>query len=229
MDSTLKPLGVRNVREFGRNPTKFALMAGSRSMRVTDVVVSLLALFFLLPLLLITALCVFVTDPGPIFFAHRRIGRGGSYFHCLKFRTMMVNAAELLDKLLAEDPVAKASWDRDHKLKDDPRVTPIGRFLRSSSLDELPQFWNVLRGDMSLVGPRPIVDGEVVRYGRYFEDYCRVRPGITGLWQVSGRNDVTYRRRVALDVVYARSQSIRLNMKIMAMTVPCVIQAKGSY
>jgi exopolysaccharide production protein ExoY len=142
---------------------------------------------------------------------------------------MAVDAEARLSELLKNDPVARLEWDRDHKLKNDPRITPIGNFLRKSSLDELPQLFNVLIGEMSLVGPRPIVIGEVARYGRYFQQYCSVRPGITGLWQISGRNDVTYRRRVAMDVTYARAQSYGLNMRILVGTVPSVLFARGSY
>lgn len=197
--------------------------------RICDLVFSILLLLFLAPLMLLIAVLVYATDPGPIFFGHRRIGQYGREFRCLKFRSMVVDSAERLARLLETDERARAEWQRDHKLKDDPRVTPLGRFLRKSSLDELPQLFNVLRGEMSLVGPRPIVAEEVVRYGRYFTSYRAVRPGVTGLWQVSGRNNVSYRRRVALDVAYARSRSIGLDCKILVMTVPKVILARGSY
>ena len=133
------------------------------------------------------------------------------------------------DRLEASDPIARLEWEKDHKLRNDPRITRLGSFLRKSSLDELPQLFNVLRGEMSLVGPRPIVDAEVVRYGRYFADYCSVRPGITGLWQISGRNDVSYRRRVALDVAFARARSRSLYVRILAGTVPSVLVRRGSY
>lgn len=197
--------------------------------RLLDVALCTLAMIFLLPLLLVVTAAVFVSNPGPIFFAHRRVGRGGRTFYCYKFRTMIVNAEERLEQILAGDVVRKLEWERDHKLKDDPRITSIGLFLRRSSLDELPQLWNVLRGDMSIVGPRPIVQGEISRYGRYFADYCKVQPGITGIWQVSGRNDVSYRRRVAMDITYSRTRSLGLNVRIMAMTVPSVLMARGSY
>jgi lipopolysaccharide/colanic/teichoic acid biosynthesis glycosyltransferase len=179
-------------------------------------------------MLVVTAL-IMVTDPGPVIFGHQRIGRDGRLFRCLKFRSMVVDAQERLAELLSRDEQARAEWARDQKLKNDPRITKIGNFLRRSSLDELPQLFNVLRGDMSLVGPRPIVQGERPRYGRYIEAYHSVRPGITGLWQISGRNDVSYRRRVALDVAYSRSKSFTLDIKILMMTVPNVLLAKGSY
>lgn len=197
--------------------------------RALDVGVSLAALAFLLPLLVVIAVLVFVTNPGPIFFAHRRMGRNGIAFPCLKFRTMVVDAEQRLNAILLADPIARLDWERDHKLKNDPRITAIGNFLRKSSLDELPQLLNVFRGDMAIVGPRPIVLAEANRYGRYFQDYCRVRPGITGMWQISGRNDVTYRRRVALDVAYARTRSIGLDLKIILLTIPAVLAARGSY
>ena len=201
----------------------------TRITRALDVTIALVALIFFLPLMLVVAALVYATDPGPIFFAHRRIGKGGRHFRCLKFRSMAVNAEALLSDLLANDPMARAEWARDHKLKDDPRITAVGAFLRKSSLDELPQIFNVLCGDMALVGPRPIVDAEALRYGRYFAHYCSVRPGITGLWQVSGRNNVSYRRRVAFDVAYSRSRSTLFDVKILAMTVPSVVMARGSY
>ncbi len=197
--------------------------------RVCDVVISIVLLLLLAPLMMTIAVLVYATDPGPIFFGHRRIGQHGREFRCLKFRSMVIDSAERLAHLLATDDKARAEWDRDHKLKHDPRVTPIGRFLRKSSLDELPQLFNVLRGEMSLVGPRPIVAEEIGRYGRHIVAYRAVRPGITGLWQISGRNNVSYRRRVALDVAYARSRSIGLDCKILFMTVPKVIFARGSY
>lgn len=197
--------------------------------RVLDLVVAALALFFFLPLFVVIAALLFISNPGPIFFAHRRIGKDGRPFACLKFRTMVVDADARLVQLLATDPDARAQWDRDHKLRNDPRITPVGLFVRRSSLDELPQLLNVLIGNMSLVGPRPIVPGEVARYGRYFTEYCSVLPGITGLWQVSGRNDVSYRRRVALDVKYARTRSLATNLRVIAMTVPAVFAARGSY
>lgn len=196
--------------------------------RLLDIVIASLAILFLGPLMLIIALAVWIVDPGPIFFAHHRIGRSGRIFPCYKFRSMVTNSQEVLERLLESDNVARLEWEVNHKLTDDPRITKIGRFLRKSSLDELPQFFNVLRGDMGLVGPRPIVAAEVVRYGRYFREYCAVRPGITGLWQISGRSDTTYRRRVALDVMYSRNRTMRLNMRILAATPLVVVIAKGS-
>lgn len=197
--------------------------------RILDVTLAIIALVILAPLMAIIAAVIYILDPGPIIFAHQRIGRGGRSFPCLKFRSMVVDADARLRHLLETSAEAREEWDRDHKLRDDPRVIGIGKFMRKTSLDELPQLWNVVRGDMSLVGPRPIVVGEISRYGRYFEHYCAVRPGITGLWQIGGRNDVSYRRRVAYDVTYSRARSCAMNVKIIAFTVPSVLMQRGSY
>jgi exopolysaccharide production protein ExoY len=197
--------------------------------RAADVTVVTIALIAFMPLLLGLTLLVYLADPGPIFFGHERIGHRGRKFKCYKFRSMVVDADARLARLLATDPDARRQWETDHKLVDDPRITKLGRILRKSSLDELPQLWNVLRGDMSVVGPRPIVQAEAPRYGRYFADYCRVKPGLTGLWQISGRSTTTYRRRVALDVAFARSASFKLYCRIIVYTVPAVLLARGSY
>ncbi|MNL12895.1 Undecaprenyl phosphate N,N'-diacetylbacillosamine 1-phosphate transferase [compost metagenome] len=197
--------------------------------RALDVVIALAALLMLAPLLLVIAALVFLSDGGSPIFRHARVGRDGRIFGCLKFRSMIRDADTALMDLLETNPNARESWERDHKLHRDPRVTRLGKFLRKSSLDELPQLLNVLKGDMSIVGPRPIVAGEIGRYGAYFRHYCAVRPGITGLWQVSGRNDMSYRRRVACDVLYARNQSLVTNLKIIMTTLPAVTSGRGSY
>lgn len=207
----------------------YAMQVDSLLGRAFDVVIAIGALVFVGPLMLVVAVCIYIVDPGPVLFAHRRIGRDGRAFRCWKFRSMVVDADARLAALLGNDPVARSDWQRDHKLRNDPRITMFGRFLRRSSLDELPQLFNVVIGEMSVVGPRPIVAAEAQRYGRYFNDYCRVRPGITGLWQISGRNDVSYRRRVALDVLYVRSKSLVLDLKIVLLTVPRVLLSKGAY
>jgi lipopolysaccharide/colanic/teichoic acid biosynthesis glycosyltransferase len=196
---------------------------------VINATVAILILLFCTPLLVLVALSIFVYDGGPVLFAHRRIGRDGRTFRCLKFRSMAVDAEARLERLLATDAAARREWQADHKLRSDPRITPVGGFLRKTSLDELPQLFNVLRGEMSLVGPRPVVQDEARRYGRRFAHYCAVRPGITGLWQVSGRNDVSYGRRVALDVLYTRHKSLRLDLSILLRTVPAVLLRSGSY
>lgn len=219
------PVGVESHTDTAATLQRIDDMAS----RVLDVTLAMTALIILAPLMAIVAALIYILDPGPVIFAHQRIGRGGRSFPCLKFRSMVVDADVRLRRLLETSAEARGEWERDHKLRDDPRVIGIGRFLRKSSLDELPQLWNVVRGEMSLVGPRPIVVGEIARYGRYFEHYCAVRPGITGLWQIGGRNDVSYRRRVAYDVTYSRVRSFAMNMKIIAYTVPSVLLQRGSY
>ena len=194
-----------------------------------NIVIALVALAVFLPLMVFVALAVWSQDRGPIFFAHKRIGKGGRPFPCLKFRSMAVDAEERLEDLLTRDPVARAEWERDHKLRNDPRVTKLTLFLRKSSLDELPQLLNVLRGQMDMVGPRPIVEAEIPKYGSRFRHYCAVNPGITGLWQVSGRNDTSYRTRVAMDCIYAKAKNPALDLWLIACTVPAVLLRKGSY
>jgi lipopolysaccharide/colanic/teichoic acid biosynthesis glycosyltransferase len=194
----------------------------------TQRLLGLALLIFVLPLVLAAALAVLTQDGGPAMFKHRRIGRNGQAFGCLKLRTMAVDAEVRLAELLQRDPAAREEWARDQKLRNDPRITPLGRFLRQTSLDELPQLINVVRGEMNLVGPRPIVESEIVRYGRRFRSYRAVKPGITGLWQVSGRNDVAYRTRVALDTLYAQRRSIGLDLWIIVRTVPAVLMRQGS-
>lgn len=197
--------------------------------RLLDITIALLVLVFTAPLLLALFVTIKLQDGGPALFAHSRIGRGGRTFRCFKFRSMVTDAEARLKALLETDPRARREWAADHKLRKDPRLTPIGDFLRRSSLDELPQLFNVLRGEMSIVGPRPIVQAEVVRYGPAFRHYCSLRPGITGLWQVSGRNDVSYRRRVALDRLYAGSKNLRTDLRILMLTIPAVLSRHGSY
>jgi lipopolysaccharide/colanic/teichoic acid biosynthesis glycosyltransferase len=196
---------------------------------VMHVAIVLAVTMFAMPLMIAIALAVYANDGGPVLFRHRRVGRNGKTFYCLKFRTMAVDAEVRLADLLASDPVARAEWAADFKLRHDPRVTRIGAFLRRSSLDELPQLFNLMRGEMSLVGPRPIVEAEIARYGWRFRHYCAVKPGITGLWQVSGRNDVSYRSRVAMDCIYAKRKSPWLDLWVLAVTVPAVLAKRGSY
>ncbi len=191
----------------------------------------LFCLVFALPVLLLSmavALAVLLEQKGPLLFRHERIGRGGKQICIYKFRTMTGETREkAVPDLLTENE--RALWERDQKLRNDPRVTPLGAFLRKYSLDELPQFLNVLRGDMSLIGPRPIVREEIEKYGEVFQEYCRVRPGLTGLWQVSGRNDLSYEERVALDHYYITSWSPALDITILLRTIPAVLSGKGAY
>jgi len=189
------------------------------------VVILLLAL----PVLLIIGLAIFLTDRGPIFYRQSRIGCGGRSFDVIKFRTMHPNADGLLAELLANNNSAKLEWEIQHKLANDPRVTKVGSILRRFSLDELPQIWNIIRGDMSLVGPRPIVREEIPKYGRYIEHYFAVLPGLTGLWQVHGRgNEVSYRRRVAMDCWYISHRSFFLDCQIIYRTTGVVLAGKGT-
>ncbi len=202
--------------------------AGSLVKRSVDIAGALLFLLALAPVMLVLALLVRM-DGGPALFAHKRIGANGRFFGCLKFRSMCLDAEKRLQDILERDPAARAEWERDHKLRNDPRVTAVGRFLRQTSLDELPQLINVLIGDMSLVGPRPIVRAEVSRYGTAIQEYLRCRPGITGLWQTSGRNDINYDKRVELDTRYARSWSFRQDLVILFRTVGVVVKRSGAY
>lgn len=174
------------------------------------------------------ALAIRVDSPGPVFYRHRRIGRNGIAFGMWKFRTMGRDADSTLERYLRQHPESMEEWCAKHKLRCDPRVTRIGALLRRTSLDELPQIWNVLNGTMSFVGPRPIVDAEVHRYGTHFSYFIYMRPGVTGLWQVSGRSALTYEDRVNLDVRYAREWSPLLDTKILLKTVPCVFRANGA-
>ena len=197
--------------------------------RVADIAIASVALVACLPLLLMIAGAIKLTGHGRILFGHTRIGRHGRNFKAWKFRTMHNGADEILRAHLDSDGSARMEWDSTQKLKHDPRVTAIGRILRRTSLDELPQTWNVLVGDMSIVGPRPIVSEEIRRYGDALRLYCTVKPGITGLWQVSGRNDVSYQQRVQLDQFYIRHWSPWLDLHILAKTVVVLIKRKGAY
>lgn len=197
--------------------------------RFLDLGIALVGTVALLPMMLLVAVLILIDGRGPVLFRHLRIGQGGRCFLVLKFRTMAVDGDQILRQYLIENAEAAAEWARDHKLRNDPRVTPLGSFLRRSSLDELPQLFNVIAGHMSIVGPRPIVEAEIERYGQFFEAYCSVRPGITGIWQVSGRNDISYERRVQMDALYARQKSILLDLRLIFATIPAVLARRGSY
>jgi undecaprenyl-phosphate galactose phosphotransferase len=197
--------------------------------RLVDITLSALVLTVTSPLFLIISTAIKLSSRGPVVFRHRRIGAGGRYFDCYKFRTMVVDADRKLEEVLAGSPDLRKEFAKTHKLKDDPRVTRIGALLRKTSLDEFPQFWNVLKGDMSIVGPRPIVTEEMTRYGRWLPLVLELRPGITGLWQVSGRNDTTYAERVALDRRYALTRTIATDFSIMAKTPTVMLKRNGAY
>jgi len=190
--------------------------------------IALLMLVAASPVLLAITLLVWQAGGAPVFFGHYRVGRDGRLFRCLKFRTMRVDAEQALARLLATDAAARAEWLRDQKLANDPRITPIGRILRKTSLDELPQLINVVRGDMCFVGPRPVTPAELMRYGAVRWHYVSVTPGITGLWQVSGRNRTTYEQRVALDKHYVETRTLWGDMAILVRTVRVVLTGHGA-
>lgn len=192
---------------------------GLHAKRVIDIVVALTALVFLVPAILLIAILLFFQDGRPLLYRHKRVGRDGAAFSCWKFRTMRRDADEVLRALLETDEAAQQEWRLRQKLANDPRIHWLGRFLRMTSLDEVPQFINVLRGEMSIVGPRPIVEGEIARYGDRISCYYSLRPGITGLWQVSGRSETSYEYRVDLDTEYYHSRSLGLDLKIMWRTI----------
>ncbi|EPM1741806.1 undecaprenyl-phosphate galactose phosphotransferase WbaP, partial [Escherichia coli] len=196
--------------------------------RLFDILGSIFIISILSPLLLYISVKV-KKDGGPSIYGHERVGKGGKSFKCLKFRSMVINSKEVLDELLASDPEAKREWDATFKLKNDPRVTKIGGFLRRTSLDELPQLFNVLKGEMSLVGPRPIITAELERYNEEVDYYLLSKPGMTGLWQVSGRSDVDYETRVYLDAWYVKNWSMWNDIAILFKTVGVVLKKDGAY
>jgi Undecaprenyl-phosphate galactose phosphotransferase WbaP len=197
--------------------------------RALDLLVTSLALILLSPVFVFIAIAIKLTSSGPVFYGHTRHGRDRKLFRAVKFRTMFQNGDSILLEYFKEHPEELARWQQDHKLRRDPRVTSVGRWLRRSSLDELPQLFNVLFGDMSLVGPRPIISAEIHKYGRGFDLYSRVRPGVTGLWQVSGRSNTTYPERVGFDEYYVRNWSIWLDTYILVRTIRVVLKAEGAY
>ena len=205
-----------------------ARAANGRAKRAFDIIASAAALLFLAPAFLTIAVIMKLTDPGPIFYRHTRVGRHGKRFQCLKFRTMAIDSAERLAHILTTDPYAAQEWETSQKLKNDPRVTPFGVFLRKTSLDELPQLINILRGEMSVVGPRPITRAELNRYGRERRYYLLVRPGLTGLWQVNGRSSVSYEKRIAYDRQYVEEWSWMTDVKIIVMTIPAVLKTSDA-
>ena len=218
--------GIVNQTSFSAvsSHPEFAKPLGGSTKRVIDVTIALTTIVLLLPLSLTIMGLVKLVMGGPIFFAHTRVGYRGKSFHCYKFRTMVANAEEVLARHLAQDPKAAQEWREIMKLRNDPRVTFIGRLLRKSSLDELPQLINVLRGEMSCVGPRPVVASELQRYGAHAAEYLRTRPGLTGLWQVSGRNGIDYANRVALDSHYVRNWSLWNDFIILGKTAFAVVR-----
>jgi undecaprenyl-phosphate galactose phosphotransferase len=213
-----------DVSRFGRRTT----YSECRRKRAFDIIIGAVLVVLASPLLLAIALLI-RCEGRTVLFRHRRIGRNGAPFWCLKFRTMRPDAEAILKDLLNTHPAARAEWERDFKLRCDPRITQIGGVLRKTSLDELPQLFNVLRGEMSLVGPRPIVEAEMPRYGAAIAHYFRCRPGLTGVWQVAGRNDTGYAQRVRMDVEYSQAASLGGDLAILARTARAMLVGKGAY
>ncbi|MDR6758022.1 exopolysaccharide production protein ExoY [Mycoplana sp. BE70] len=202
---------------------------GGITKRGFDILAASMALVFLSPIFLLISLLVKMSDGGAVFYGHRRVGHNGRSFRCLKFRTMRVDGDRILQQHLKANPDAYEEWRTTRKLKDDPRVTVVGTVLRKLSLDELPQLFNILRGEMSIVGPRPVVEDELELYEAAAAYYLQTRPGLTGLWQVSGRNDVSYAARIAFDSQYVRTWSLTNDVIIVARTIPAVCLSRGSY
>ncbi|MDX7950398.1 sugar transferase [Lichenihabitans sp. Uapishka_5] len=222
---TAADLSLCAVPQINESAAPQAIIDGKRCF---DAQAAMLGILILAPLLVTIALILLVLQGRPVLIRHRRIGRNGAVFPCLKFRTMVRDADTVLHRLLASDPALRQEWDESRKLRRDPRITAFGRLLRESSIDEIPQIFNVLRGHMSLVGPRPIVADEVPLYGPKITQYYKVRPGLTGAWQVGGRSDVSFARRVELDTAYVVSRSFRADLRILVKTVPVVLGRKGS-
>lgn len=197
--------------------------------RIIDVMITTIAIIMLSPILFAIWLLIVFTSPGKAFYTQKRVGTNGVVFHCMKFRTMCIDSAEKLKKLLESDEKSRQEWENTRKLKNDPRITIVGKFLRKTSLDELPQLFNVFLGDMSLVGPRPIVREEAIRYGDDFYYYKLVKPGITGLWQISGRSDLDYSERINLDVWYVKNWSLWYDFAILVKTIPALLSRGGAY
>ncbi|OCQ94644.1 galactosyl-1-phosphate transferase [Oscillatoriales cyanobacterium USR001] len=196
--------------------------------RCFDILFSLSVLILFAPVYLLLALLIALSSPGPVFYVQERVGKNRQLFKCLKFRTMVENADEILMEIMETSPHLRQEFEDNFKLKHDPRITWIGRFLRVTSLDEFPQFWNVLKGDMSVVGPRPLVVDELPRYGRHINKILTIRPGITGMWQVSGRNDIPYPRRVQIDLYYVNAKNIWMDLWIVVKTIGVVIFPKNN-
>ena len=216
-------LGEASRTELAPSPA----LASQYNGRALDLAVATLLLVLVFPLMCLCALAVLGTSRGSLLFRHPRIGRNGEVFECLKFRTMVLNADHTIEDLLSKSPQHRDQWEALHKLDRDPRVTPVGAFLRRYCLDELPQLFNVLAGQMSMVGPRPIVAAETEKFGANFALYCSVKPGLTGLWQISGRHLLSYSQRVELDAIYVRSRTLSMDVLILLKTAPVVLCGKN--
>ena len=224
-----EPLRYRGKFKF--QDLSLARLDKELAKRLFDVVFSLLVLILFSPVYLLLVLLIALSSPGPIFYIQKRVGKDYKPFHCIKFRTMVVNADAMLLELMETSPGLRQEFEANFKLKRDPRITKIGQFLRLTSLDEFPQFWNVLKGEMSVVGPRPLVPEELYRYGCHIDKVLTIKPGITGLWQVSGRNDIPYSRRIQIDLYYANFHNMWLDLQVILKTIGVVIipRNNGAY
>ena len=209
-------------------PMRTEMPVGGMAKRALDIVLAVIGILLLLPLILGLVVILKLTDSGPLLYGHRRIGFAGREFRCWKFRTMVMDGDAVLQKYLRENPAKALLWNEQHKLVDDPRVTAIGAVLRKLSLDELPQLLNVLTGEMSLVGPRPVVRAELDHYASSTRHYLSARPGLSGLWQISGRSNTTYMERVQLDRFYVMNWNLWMDLRIIFMTIPAVAMARGA-
>ena len=196
-----------------------------------DILTGFIFLIIGFPIFLIIALLIKLSSSGPIFYFHKRLGKNKRYFNCIKFRTMYPESSDILENLLEKNDDIKKEFEKNHKIKNDPRITPIGKILRKTSLDELPQFINVVKSEMSIVGPRPIVKEEINKYGDAFKKVSSIKPGITGLWQVSGRNNLTYRKRILLDLIYVENHNLLMDIRIIIRTIGVIIfpHDRGAY
>ena len=235
-DLMMLPLGHVGIEPFYTEKVfmlsirnNLALRRNRLTKRIFDLTATIGGGLLILPILFVLAILVGIDNKGHIIFTHWRVGRNGKLFPCYKFQSMVPDAQERLEEYLEKNPEARKEWEESFKLTNDPRVTKLGAFLRKTSLDELPQLWNVLIGDMSLVGPRPIVAQEIKRYGDYIREYYMVPPGITGMWQVNGRSDTTYEERVAMDTWYVRNWSVWIDLVYLFKTVKTVFSGKGAY
>lgn len=228
-ESAVESSANRSPASSENPPTRFDRSSLSTAKRILDLLIAIPALFFLSPIMLLVGLFIRLQDGGPVFFVQDRRGFGGVSFACMKFRTMRADAEDVLGNLLATDPEMAAEWRAAQKLRKDPRITRLGHFLRKTSIDELPQLLNIIRGEMSVVGPRPIVEDEVRRYGDNIESYDSIRPGVTGLWQINGRNDTTYEERITMDVEYAENISVMSDIIILFRSIPAILFRRGAY
>jgi exopolysaccharide production protein ExoY len=225
---TARPRSEAQTRPLDQRAPRSEIALGGRAKRGLDIFISATTLVLLSPIMLMLAALIACTTGLPVFYSQKRVGFSGREFSCYKFRTMVTDADVVLQNLLATDPAAAAEWKRSRKLRSDPRITRLGHILRKSSLDELPQLFNILVGDMSCIGPRPIPRDELLRYGPYEREYLSARPGLTGLWQVSGRNSLSYSSRIALDRFYVRRWSFWLDLLIVLKTIPALLNARDT-